>query len=71
MVKTNKNYRFDVNSPVSVEQALRHEHADHFMSSLDDEMERLLKIRSYDAFFGDINTIDRGKLLIVLNESAA
>jgi hypothetical protein len=43
MVKTNKNYRFDVNSPVSVEQALRHEHADYFMQSLDDEMERLLK----------------------------
>jgi hypothetical protein len=63
MVKTNKTYRFDVNSPVSVEQALRHEHADYFMSSLDDEMERLLKMGSYEAFFGDINTIDRGKLL--------
>ena len=33
------------------------------MSALDDEMERLLKMSFYDAFFGDINSIDRGKRL--------
>jgi hypothetical protein len=63
MVKTNKDYAFNADSPVSVAQALRHEHANEFMSSLDDEMERLLRMGSYDAFFGDINSIDRGKLL--------
>ena len=63
MVRTNKTYAFNVDSPVSVDQALRHDHADYFMSALDDEMERLLKMGSYDAFFGDINSIDRGKLL--------
>ena len=62
-MKTNKTYRFDVNSPISVEQALRHEHEDYFMQLLDDEMERLLKVGSYDSFFRDINTIDRRKLL--------
>ena len=63
MVKTNKDYAFHADSPVSVAQALRHEHATEFMSSLDDEMDRLLRMGSYDAFLGDINSIDRGKLL--------
>ena len=59
MVKTNKIYAFNPDSPVSVAQALHHDNANEFMSSLDDEIERLLRMGSYDAFFGDINTIDR------------
>ena len=51
MVTTNKTYASHVDSPVSVEQALRRDHAEYFMSALDDEMERLLKMGSYDAFF--------------------
>ena len=51
IVKTNKTYAFHVDSPVSVDQALRHDHADYFMSALDDEMARLLKMGSYDVFF--------------------
>ena len=70
MVKTNKVYAFNADSPVSVAQALRHENANEFMSSLDDEMERLLRMGSYDAFFGDINTIDRGNYLVVNVSSA-
>jgi hypothetical protein len=33
------------------------------MTSLDEEIERLLTMGSYDEFLGDINTIDRGRLL--------
>ena len=51
LVKTNKIYAFNSDSPVSVAQALRRENADEFMSSLDDEIERLLKMGSYDVFW--------------------